>query len=270
MSLKKIIILFLLLFLFPSVIFGTEIDWPSAPITGVSLHDKSEFHEFIAYAYGWGIQLGVLIFFTMIVVSGIQYIVSSGNPTQTSQAIGKIRNALLGLVLLLTSWLILNTINPRITKLTVLPSLWDEQFLEEGVILTSDQLNEPPCAFLLLYNETDYAGPGVEVPPGEYKESPKFKSGKSFRKMTEEEKKLIEEMEKAGITNTREIRGEFIEGNSCFLTFYKSGDGLFPSPCGKATGTIAGFPIQNFDKFIYEEDIKCYKIESISKKESSE
>lgn len=269
---KKIITFFVFCFLFLSPLFivlGTEINWPSAPVTGVSLGDKSEFHEFIAYIYGWGIQLGIIIFFGMLVVAGIQYM-TSGSGGGITNAKSRIRNALLGLALLLGSWLILNTINPRITQLTRLPSLWDPDFLEKGIVLTTEQLEEPPCEFLLLYSETNYGGGETELPPGEYKESPDFKSGKSFRRMTESEKEMIEEMNNAGVTYDREIRGEFIEGSSCFLTVYeKKGEGLFfPSPCGKVVGTVAGFPIANFDKFIYEKEIACYKIESTTKEKT--
>ncbi len=270
---RKIIIFSVFCFLLLSPLFitsGTEINWPSAPLTGVSLGDKSEFHEFIAYIYGWGIQLGIIIFFIMLVVAGIQYM-TSGSGGGISSAKARIRNALLGLALLLGSWLILNTINPRITQLTKLPSLWDPDFLEKGLVLTTQQLEEPPCEFLLLYSETDYGGSETEIPPGEYKESPDFKSGKSFRKMTESEKEMIEEMNKADIAYGREIRGEFIEGSSCFLTVYEKKEGLFfPSPCGKVVGTVTGFPIANFDKFIYEKEIACYKIESTTKEKVSE
>jgi hypothetical protein len=270
---RKIIIfsVFCFLLLVPLfLVLGTEVNWPSAPLTGVSLGDKSEFHEFIAYMYGWGIQLGIIIFFVMLVVAGIQYM-TSGSGAGITSAKARIRNAILGLALLLGSWLILNTINPRITQLTPLPPLWDTDLLEKGVILTSEQLEEPPCAFLLLYSETDYGGSETEIPPGEYKESPDFKSGKSFRKMTESEKEMLEEMENAEITYGREVRGEFIEGSSCFLTVYEEKkEGLFfPSPCGKVVGTVTGFPIQNFDKFIYEDEISCYKVESTTKEKSS-
>lgn len=270
MNTKRKIIIFsvfcFLLFVPFFITLGTEINWPSAPLTGVSLGDKSELHEFIAYIYGWGIQLGIIIFFVMLVAAGIQYMIS-GSGGGISNAKARIRNALLGLALLLGSWLILNTINPRITQLTRLPSLWDPDFLEKGIILTTEQLEEPPCEFLLLYTETDYGGSETELPSGEYKEQLKFKSAKSFRKMTESEKEMIKEMEDANIAYGREIRGEFIEGSSCFLTVYeKKNEGLFfPSPCGKVVGTITGFPIANFDKFIYEKEIACYKIESTTK-----
>ena len=75
------------------------------------------FGEYIArmYQIGFGI-VGVAAFFS-IVLGGLQYTVSAGNPSKIEDAKDRIRSAIYGVILLLMSWIILNTINPRIIQL---------------------------------------------------------------------------------------------------------------------------------------------------------
>jgi len=62
------------------------------------------------------ILLGVLIF------GGIIYLTSTGNPIKMKEAREKIGSAILGVIILLSGYLILTTINPELTILK-LPSL---------------------------------------------------------------------------------------------------------------------------------------------------
>lgn len=67
------------------------------------------------YQIGFGV-VGVAAFFS-IVFGGLQYTVSAGNPSKISDAKDRIEGAIYGILLLLMSWIILNTINPRIVAL---------------------------------------------------------------------------------------------------------------------------------------------------------
>ncbi len=89
--------------------------WPDSP-AGTALNDKSELPSLIQYLYEWGIALGGLAVFVSLIISGIQYLSSFGNPTSMKDAMDRIKSAFLGLILLLSSWLILNTINPNLTN----------------------------------------------------------------------------------------------------------------------------------------------------------
>jgi len=71
----------------------------------------------VAWLYTLIVGISGLAAFVMIVWGGVQYMTSSGDPTKTSDAKEKIRAALLGLLLVLASFLILQVINPELTLL---------------------------------------------------------------------------------------------------------------------------------------------------------
>lgn len=73
----------------------------------------------VANLYNFGLAIAGVLAFGAIVYGAIKYTVSSGNPSQQSDAKEWITQALWGLLLLAGAYLILNTINPRITKLRV-------------------------------------------------------------------------------------------------------------------------------------------------------
>ena len=71
----------------------------------------------------------------LIIYSGFQWTTAGANYSKTSQAKTRISNAVLGLVILLASYVILQTINPSFTTLKepyVQFMMWDEEFTGEG------------------------------------------------------------------------------------------------------------------------------------------
>lgn len=72
--------------------------------------------------YEFALMMGGLLAFVIIIFAAIRYTVASDNPSKQSDAKDQILQALLGLLLLAGAFLILNTINPRLTELK-LPSL---------------------------------------------------------------------------------------------------------------------------------------------------
>jgi hypothetical protein len=91
-----------------------QVEWPNSPV-GTPLNATSELQDLIKYFYEWAIALGGLAIFIVLVFAGFQYLTSTGNPASMSEAQERIRSAVIGLVLLLGSVLILNTINPELT-----------------------------------------------------------------------------------------------------------------------------------------------------------
>src|SRR3972149_1919706 len=71
----------------------------------------------IANFYQWALGIGGLVALGIIVFGGILYTVSAGNASKQDDAKQWITGALIGLLLLFGSYLILNTINPGLTKL---------------------------------------------------------------------------------------------------------------------------------------------------------
>ncbi|MFH1582345.1 MAG: hypothetical protein ABIA08_01120 [bacterium] len=120
---NKKIILFLLLifgfFIINSTALALQVEWPNSPV-GTPLNDKSSLPDLIKYLYEWGISLGGLAVFISLIISGIQYLTSFGDPLSMKNAMERIKSAFFGLILLLSSWLILNTINPDLTTFQAL------------------------------------------------------------------------------------------------------------------------------------------------------
>ena len=73
--------------------------------------------EIVAWFYYFIIGVAGLSAFVMLVWGGFQYLTSAGNPASISDAKDKIKSALLGLLIILTAWLILQVINPDLTIL---------------------------------------------------------------------------------------------------------------------------------------------------------
>lgn len=78
--------------------------------------------DLIASYYQFALLAGVVLAFGVIVYGGVKYVLAVGNPSTQSDARDQVTQALLGLLLLLGAYIILNTINPNITSLS-LPSL---------------------------------------------------------------------------------------------------------------------------------------------------
>lgn len=76
----------------------------------------------VRYAYIASLVVGAVLAFGILVWAGILYITSAGNPSRQQEARAWISSAVLGLLLLLGAYLILNTINPALVELRF-PSL---------------------------------------------------------------------------------------------------------------------------------------------------
>lgn len=72
--------------------------------------------------YKFSLILAGLLAFGMVSYAGIRYALSGGNPTARSDAMDQLQQAALGLLLLFGAYIILNTIDPNLTRLR-LPTL---------------------------------------------------------------------------------------------------------------------------------------------------
>ena len=136
---KYLFFILLLLFVVPSLVMGAcsgstpkecgtkcipdnniclNLDYPTLP-GGLDLQDNQDITTLIAWIYTFIIAVSGLAAFTMIVWGGLQWMTSSGNASATSDAKDRIKKALLGLLLILSSFIILNLINPELTVLQI-------------------------------------------------------------------------------------------------------------------------------------------------------
>ncbi len=112
---KKILLSLVLLFL-PLSVFALNLTYPTLP-GGFKLNDATDLPKLVAWLYTLFVMISGLAAFVMIIWGGVQWMSSQGNPTATGDAKDKIQKALLGLLLVLASFLILQIINPELTLL---------------------------------------------------------------------------------------------------------------------------------------------------------
>jgi len=137
-----------------------EIRWPNSPL-GTSIARCTNVTGMVKYFYEWGIALGGLAAFVALIIGGFLYLTSMGEPTRLAEAKDRIKSAFFGLILLLSSWLILNTINPQLTTLKAKLEL--VQVTPEELRLGPTELK--PCEFAVLYENTNWDGKSATIKP---------------------------------------------------------------------------------------------------------
>ena len=109
---KKIFII--LIFFLGTISFAQEIEYPKIP--GVPTPTPTTtFPEYIKYLFNFLVLISGIIAFAVLIWAGILWFTSGGDITQTQKAKRKAFGASLGLVILLSSYLIITAINPRLT-----------------------------------------------------------------------------------------------------------------------------------------------------------
>ena len=110
---KKITIVLMLSILFFSVFFFT---YAQESFLNPDI-SKVGFLEFLSGFYGFAIMISGVLAVGMIVVGGIYITLSGASPDKKSEGKKIILSAIWGLALVLSSYLILKTINPRLVEL---------------------------------------------------------------------------------------------------------------------------------------------------------
>ena len=112
-------VIMILLLLLPVISLGLELNYPSFEIRGTryELSLNTPLNQLVAWLYYFIVMISGFAAFLMLVWAGFQWMTSAGNPTKIGEAKDRLISAVLGLVLILASWLILNTINPELTLL---------------------------------------------------------------------------------------------------------------------------------------------------------
>ncbi|PIS42229.1 MAG: hypothetical protein COT24_04605 [Candidatus Kerfeldbacteria bacterium CG08_land_8_20_14_0_20_40_16] len=111
-KLIKIFPICLLVFLFPNPLLAVTLN---VPIAGTK--EVSDLSEYIRIFYNFFVTSSGLLATVMIIFGGYRWITAAGNSSKIGEAKETIISAVLGLILALTSYVILHTINPDITAL---------------------------------------------------------------------------------------------------------------------------------------------------------
>ncbi len=291
---KAFVTIFLILLLLFSwgTVWGsaeTEVNWPKSPLTGVELGPETQLHELIAYLYGWGVGMGGLLAFGILIFAGIQYLISTGNPIKTKEAMNRIASALLGLALLLSSFIILNIINPELTRIRPVDRLIKEMEFEiEGI--DPKAMEETSCRFVRFYPQEELGGNPREEGIGyitEGLDDLNILSIAGFREMTGTEIEMYYDKDTEEFPEKtpdgREIVYKdaryYIQGGSCTVTPYEaSGWWFWYSPCGSDLSTIH-IPVRGIrgktelQRALYpgtaEKKVNCLLVENIGEGSSA-
>lgn len=73
--------------------------------------------SYILYIYNWGLRIAGILAFLLIIIYGLGYVASFGNEQRIKDYKEKLTNVFIGVVVLLGSFIILQTINPTLTQL---------------------------------------------------------------------------------------------------------------------------------------------------------
>jgi hypothetical protein len=98
--------------------FVYQASWPKSPM-GTVMDADPTLQEGVKYVYEWGIGLGGIAVFIVLVMAGFQYITSVGDPTKMKEAFRRIEEAVVGLLILLSSYAILNLVGINLKQLNV-------------------------------------------------------------------------------------------------------------------------------------------------------
>lgn len=105
--------------------------------------------DYLRYLFSLVIGLSGLIIFGTFIYAGFRYLTSAGNPASQNDAKDRVFSALLGVGVILASWLLLNTINPHLVKITLTkePPLATTSLAGIYLCKTASNLDDPKNCF---------------------------------------------------------------------------------------------------------------------------
>jgi len=110
-----------------------EVDYPSFGY--VAITSTSSFSTVIMWVFYASLGISGLVVFGSLVYGGFKYQTSLGNPSSQKDAKDQILSSLLGLTILLSSYLILTTINPQLTRLTLVKDIASPVTFDQGIFV---------------------------------------------------------------------------------------------------------------------------------------
>lgn len=91
-----------------------EVQYPNVPGATAPTKTTEALPSYVRYVFNFGIIIFGLIVLAVLVFGGVKYLLSAGKPAQLSEAKNRIIAAFMGLVFLLSSYLIITIINPQL------------------------------------------------------------------------------------------------------------------------------------------------------------
>lgn len=97
---------------------------PEVPLPGLSETTSPLLPDYVKYIFNFAIGIAGLVAFGCLIYGGVRHLTSAGDPSATGDAKDQIFAGLIGLVVILGSYLLLTTINPQLIVInpTLVPS----------------------------------------------------------------------------------------------------------------------------------------------------
>lgn len=112
------LVFLLILFLLPFLVSAAPFDYtPLENIPGSDLAGPTDFYVYVQAIYKFGIWAVGIVAMFMIIWGGYAYITSAGNNSQMETAKRIITDAIIGLIMALTAYLLLYIINPDLVQM---------------------------------------------------------------------------------------------------------------------------------------------------------
>lgn len=122
-------------------------------IPGLTTTTLPALPDYIAAIFRFSLMIIGIAVFGALIYGGFRYLTSAGSPSAMSDARDQIFSAILGLIILFSAWLILNTINPELVILG-----------EPGGVIGS--VPESEKLVVTLFSDFDYSGDSLKIGKG--------------------------------------------------------------------------------------------------------
>lgn len=132
-----IVSVFLLFFSFglTSPVFGLEIKYPTIP--GIPSPQEGDIFGLVNYFFNLAIYIAGAIALVSLIIAGLRYLTSAGDSNKLKSAKQQITSAFLGIIILLSAYLMLWYINPELLTIEM-PEL--EEIVESPLELASEEI----------------------------------------------------------------------------------------------------------------------------------
>lgn len=137
---------------------------PQVPIPGTSEQAKAIasrqpvtanlLGQYVVAIYRFGIWLSIFLTIFMMMVGGFLWTIAGGNPSRVENAKSYITSALTGLVVALTSFVLLQTVNPRLVELSI----------PQPTKIIGEKLTARALRSTAVRSAQDLCHPGLRVP----------------------------------------------------------------------------------------------------------
>ena len=115
----KFLFFFLLLFFFLGAILvfaqkPLEVVYPQLPGVLTPTTTKTALPDYVRYIFQLSLFIGAMLTFGSLLYGGVRFLTSAGSPAAKKDAQSQISAGILGLIILVSAYIILNTINPQL------------------------------------------------------------------------------------------------------------------------------------------------------------